>query len=192
MTYFDSWHSSSILFVNTITIDKRTKRDGLFMSRNTLYCILLLLGTALGLSGCQLGMVTPSDKEASLIELSESANTIASELTQFADTEADLNAVKVNPYKKDLTYYQMHQLTSIDWSGPVEPLLRRLAYASHYQLRVLGNVPAIPPIVTIHKRNAMVGDLVYDAALQVRYVAAITVFPQSQVIELSYNPVAEG
>jgi len=137
-------------------------------------------------------MVSPNKKEASLVELSESANTVASELTQLADTAADLNAVKVNPDKKDVTYYQMHQLASVDWSGPVEPLLRRLAYISHYKVRVLGNVPAIPPIVTIHKRNAMVGDLLYDAALQAQNVATITVFPQSQIIELSYNPLAEG
>jgi len=162
------------------------------MLRNTLTRFIAVDLMILSLWGCQAQMVTPPHKEASLVELSESANSVSSELMQLADTAADLNAVKVNPNKKDLTYYQMHQLASIDWSGPVEPLIRRLAYICHYKVRVLGNEPAIPAIVTIHKRNAMVGDLLYDAALQVQNMATITVFPQSQVIELSYNPVAEG
>lgn len=162
------------------------------IKRNTLGQWITIGCIIAALMGCQAQMVTPPPKEASLVELSETANSVSRDLHQLADVATDLNAVKVNPNKKDLTYYQMHQIASIDWSGPVEPLLRRLAYISHYKLRVLGNPPAIPPLVTIHKRNAMVGDLLYDAALQSQNVASITVFPQSQVIELSYDPVAEG
>ena len=38
----------------------------------------------------------------------------------------------------------MGGVTSIDWSGPIEPLLRQIAHASDYRLRVLGTRSGYP------------------------------------------------
>jgi defect-in-organelle-trafficking protein DotD len=76
--------------------------------------------------------------------------------------------------------------TSIDWSGPVEPLVRQIARVSDYRLRVLGTPPAIPVIVTIYERHAKLGDVLRDVAYQCNKRASIIIFPESRVIELRY------
>jgi defect-in-organelle-trafficking protein DotD len=82
--------------------------------------------------------------------------------------------------------YGMQGLTTIDWSGPVEPLLKQIAMAANYRLRVLGTPPAIPVIVTIFSKNKMLGDVLRDVGYQCGRRATVVVYPGSQVIELRY------
>lgn len=82
--------------------------------------------------------------------------------------------------------YGMGGVTSVDWSGPVEPLVRQMARAANYRVRVLGTPPAIPVIVTIYTKNAMLGDILRDIGYQCGRRASLVVYPESQVIELRY------
>ncbi len=82
--------------------------------------------------------------------------------------------------------YGMGGTTSVDWSGPVEPLVNQLAKASNYRVRVLGTRPAIPVIVTVNEKRAMLGDILRDVGYQCGERAAVIVFPNSRVIELRY------
>jgi defect-in-organelle-trafficking protein DotD len=80
----------------------------------------------------------------------------------------------------------MAGLTSVDWSGPVEPLVQQLANVGNYQLRVLGKKPAIPVLVSVYDKNTMLADVIRDVGYQCGRRATIVVFPESRVIELRY------
>jgi len=82
--------------------------------------------------------------------------------------------------------YNMGGLTTVDWSGPIEPLLQQMARAADYRVRVLGTQPAIPVLVTIYAKNAMLGDVLRDAGYQCGRRASVVVYPESRVIELRY------
>ncbi len=82
--------------------------------------------------------------------------------------------------------YGMAELTSIDWSGPVEPLVRQVARAANYRVRVLGQPPAIPVIVTLYDKNRMLADVLSDIGYQCGRRASVIVYPESRVIELRY------
>jgi defect-in-organelle-trafficking protein DotD len=82
--------------------------------------------------------------------------------------------------------YGMDGITSVDWSGPVEPLVRQIAKSANYRVRVLGTPPAIPVMVTVFTKNAMLGDILRDVGYQTGRRAAVVVFPESRVIELRY------
>jgi defect-in-organelle-trafficking protein DotD len=82
--------------------------------------------------------------------------------------------------------YGMGGITSVDWSGPVEPLVKQIARASNYRVRVLGREPAIPVLVTVNTRNAMLGDILRDVGYQCGERATVLIFPESRVIELRY------
>lgn len=82
--------------------------------------------------------------------------------------------------------YGMDQLTDIDWSGPIEPLIRQIAQAANYRVRVLGTPPAIPVLVTLYDKNRMLADVLRDAGYQAGRRAQIVIFPESRVIELRY------
>jgi defect-in-organelle-trafficking protein DotD len=82
--------------------------------------------------------------------------------------------------------YGMSGLTSVDWSGPVEPLVRQIAKSVNYRTRVLGRAPAIPVMVSIYDKNMMVADILRDVGYQCGRRAAVVVYPDNRVIELRY------
>ncbi|MBS0286300.1 MAG: type IVB secretion system lipoprotein DotD [Proteobacteria bacterium] len=80
----------------------------------------------------------------------------------------------------------MGGLASLDWSGPIEPLLEKVAEMTRYRVKVLGPIPAIPVIVTISSRERVVADILKDAGLQAGKRANLIVYPTSRIIELRY------
>lgn len=82
--------------------------------------------------------------------------------------------------------FGMGGLTSVDWSGPVEPLIRQMAKASNYRVRVLGTRPAIPVMVSVYDKNMMLADILRDVGYQCGERATVVIYPESRVIELRY------
>lgn len=81
----------------------------------------------------------------------------------------------------------MGGLASLDWSGPIEPLLEKIADMTHYRVKVLGPIPAVPLIVNISSRERVVADILKDAGLQAGKRANLVVYPTSRIIELRYT-----
>lgn len=82
--------------------------------------------------------------------------------------------------------YGMGGLASVDWSGPIEPLVRQMAKVTGYRVRVLGTEPAIPVLVTVYDKNMMIADILRDVGYQAGRRAAVVIYPDSRVIELRY------
>jgi len=125
----------------------------------------------------------PNAADASLAESSFAVSRAISSLSETA--QASRPNVKLSP-PPDPHTYGMANLTSIDWSGPVEPLIREISRASGYRTRVLGSSPAIPVMVSVYDKNMMMGDILRDVAYQCGRRATVVVFPESRVIELRY------
>jgi len=77
----------------------------------------------------------------------------------------------------------------LDWSGPIEPLLYEVARLTDYRVKILGNTPPIPIIVSITAENRTIADIVKDAGLQAGKRANLVVYPCSRIIELRYAAV---
>ncbi len=124
-----------------------------------------------------------SKSEASLAEASYSVSRSIVDLAETAQAAHPLPNPGPPPNPAS---YGMAGLTTLDWSGPVEPLLKQMAVASNYRLRVLGTPPAIPVLVTIYAKNVMLGDVLRDVGYQCGRRAAVVVYPESRCIELRY------
>ena len=74
----------------------------------------------------------------------------------------------------------------VDWVGPLFPLLNRIAELTHYRIKVLGREPALPIIVTVCQKGAIIADVLQNASFQAGVRAKILVFPENKVIELRY------
>jgi defect in organelle trafficking protein DotD len=120
-------------------------------------------------------------------DLADAAIAATDSLEQLAALDAERKVVRVEPQTQEQIDYHMHQLASVDWSGPAEPLIRRLAQAVDYHVRVIGKAPPHVIIVNISKRNVTVGELLRDVALQIHRDADVVVFPQSKLIEIHYH-----
>jgi defect-in-organelle-trafficking protein DotD len=125
----------------------------------------------------------PSGPDVALSEASYSVSRSIVSLSEIAQASRPLPALDPPPNPAS---YGMAELTSVDWSGPVESLVKQLAEASNYRLRVLGNKPALPVLVTVSAKNEMLADVLRDVGYQCGRRANVVVFPDSRVIELRY------
>jgi defect-in-organelle-trafficking protein DotD len=124
-----------------------------------------------------------SKTENSLAEASYSVSRSIVDLAEVAQAAHPLPALAPPPSPAS---YGMGGLTTVDWSGPIEPLLKQISLASGYRLRVLGTEPAIPVLVTLYSINIKLGDVLRDVAYQGGRRASVVVYPDTRVIELRY------
>jgi len=121
--------------------------------------------------------------DVSLAEASFAVSRSIVDLSEIAQASRPLPNLEPPPNPAS---YGMAQITSVDWSGPVEPLVRQLANASNYQIRVLGAQPGIPVLVTVSAKNMMLADVLRDVGYQCGRRANVVIFPGSRIIELRY------
>lgn len=147
----------------------------------------LILLPAVLLSSCAAPPPPPGDRlTPSQTSLAEASYSVSRSLVDLAETSQAAHPLPDLAPPPSPATYGMAGLTSIDWSGPIEPLVRQIAKAARYRVRVLGTSPAIPVIVTVYTKNAMLGDILRDAGYQCGRRAAVVVFPETRVIELRY------
>lgn len=149
--------------------------------------IVPLLIAASMLAGC----VSPYDPPApqpsdpAAFKLAEAATSVTSSLT----TLEGIRKAENPQYQKQLpsaNSFGMYQLTSIDWTGPIGPIVRKIAAAANYRLSVLGNPPAIPVIIAIHAKNLPLGQILRNIDYQAGRKAYIYVNARTRTIELRY------
>lgn len=118
--------------------------------------------------------------------LAEASYSVSRSLVDLAETAQAAHPIPNLAPPPSPATYGMGGLTTVDWSGPVEPLVRQIAAVANYRVVVCGTEPAIPVIVTIYEKNAMLGDILRNVGYQCGRRATVTVFPGSRVIELRY------
>lgn len=155
--------------------DKAPKQIGLLILFSILLCACTVPRIPCGYS--------VNKQEASLAEASYSVSRSIVDLAATAQAAHPLPDLTPPPSPAS---YGMAGLTTVDWSGPIEPLIRQIARASEYRVRVLGTRPAIPVLVTVYQKNAMLGDILRDVGYQGGRRAAVVVYPASRLIELRY------
>ncbi len=119
-------------------------------------------------------------------QLIASAKTIETSLAMLARHQDDNNVPLLNTAPLVTAEGGMGFTADIDWTGPVEPLIRKIADMADYKLKVLGTTPAIPIIVSISQNQAVIADILKNAGMQSGKRANIVVFPANRVIELRY------
>lgn len=118
--------------------------------------------------------------------LAEASYAISKSVVDLAETAQAAHPLPNVPPAPSPASYGMDGLTTVDWSGPVQPLLEQMARAANYRVRTLGTEPAIPVLVTVYAKNQMLGDILRDVGFQCGRRASVTIYPESRVIELRY------
>lgn len=119
-------------------------------------------------------------------ELITAAKTVETSLALLARTQEENNVPLLNTAPLVTPEGGMSGKADIDWTGPIEPLVRKLAGMTDYKVKVLGNAPAIPIIISISQDNAIIADVLKNAGMQAGKRANIVVFPANRVIEIRY------
>lgn len=119
-------------------------------------------------------------------QLAEAATSVSKSLNHLDEIQEAVTPPPPHYTPPDPAAYGMNNLVTIDWSGPIEPLLEQIAEASAYTVRVLGVEPAIPVMVYLDKTNRPLGEILRDAGYQCGQKADIVVYPKTKIIELRY------
>ncbi len=80
----------------------------------------------------------------------------------------------------------MGGVADVDWTGPIGPLVEKIALMTNYRVKTLGNEPAIPILISINVKRSVIADILQNASLQAGKRAHILVFPSSRLIEVRY------
>lgn len=80
----------------------------------------------------------------------------------------------------------LSRVVSLNWNGPVEPLLKQIAAKAGYSVNVLGTRPAIPALVNISANNQKLSTILRNTGYQVSAKARVAVYPSKRLIELRY------
>ncbi len=149
----------------------------------SLLVVVMLAGCASKVTYKKPPQNEPSDDAT--IKLAEAANSVSDSLIELARIEKE---TKPRRYRNliDSHNFNLQTRASVDWSGPVEEVLKRVAKASYFRLRVLGRPPAIPALVSITSRDKTLADILRNLDYQVGKKADIKVYPHRKVIELRY------
>ena len=164
---------------------------------------ILVLGLALTLTGCSsdskkvvdlnLSYMTDSSAPAQtndakaqqqLAEAASSINQSLSELSniqQATHPDVDMGS-PINAQATGMT-----QVTSIDFNGTLDDVLKNIAQMSNYKLNTIGTPPAIPVIINLHEKNKTLADILRNVSYQAAKQATIKVYPKDHVIELRYH-----
>ena len=126
----------------------------------------------------------PSDDAS--IKLAEAADSVSNSMMQMAKTEKILTPPQVDNTATIPNTNNLNQHASVDWSGPIGELTQRIAEAAHYKLRVLGNEPAIPVLISLNLKDYSLGDILRNIDYQAGNKASIHVYPNHKVVELRY------
>src|SRR5476651_2275897 len=112
------------------------------------------------------------------IQNAQAATTVSNSLTELGSLQRAVTPPLAMKNLPDPNAYNMDSLASIDWAGPIGPIVQQIARASHYQLRVLGRLPAIPVLISINEKNMPLGYILRDIDFQSGNKANIVVFPE--------------
>lgn len=147
----------------------------------SLMCCLIL-------SGCASNHApnTHSASDPSNVTLAEAATSVSNSLVNLAATEQAAFHPIGNQSMPDPATYGMGGRASIDWSGPIEPLIQQIAQTAAYRVTIVGREPGVPILVTINSKNEMLGDILSNVAFQCGKRADVILYPETQVIELRY------
>lgn len=172
------------------------------MKKRNLLLFIPVISTAMFLSGCasdskqfvdlNLRYVPTSSVPATSdpnaqAQIADTATSVNQSLQQLSAIQQATNPGVRMGHPMDPHSIGMAQQVSLNWTGPIEPVLKKIARASNYQLRVLGNRPAIPVIVIVHTRNATLASILRNVTYQATGKANINIYPHAKIIELRYR-----
>ena len=161
------------------------------MKTKSFFTITVLL-LAIQLVGCsstnnEVAIVThDQDLRVAGSKLTAAAESVGKSLQELAKIDRAVNPQIKLPSPSDPDRIGMGQIGSIDWNGPVGPIVQKIADATHYKLKVLGSIPAVPILISVTAKDMPLADILRNIEFQCGRRANIAVYASRNIIELRY------
>ena len=120
-------------------------------------------------------------------QLASSADRVAASLHKLALVQYAKTPKLAMPPIADANRIGMGKRVSIQWTGPAEPLVRKLADMCHYKVQVLGHRTPSPTLISINVNDTSIAEIIRNVTYQATQSANIAVFPDKRIIEIRYK-----
>ena len=122
-------------------------------------------------------------------KLTEAASSVINSMNELAALKIAAEPEHKYTAEPNNQMATLQQETSIDWNGPVEPIMRKIASTGKFKFKVLGTRPTIPVIVSLKMKNSALSDIIRNISYQTSGKAKIAIYTKQKVLELRYNNV---
>ncbi len=129
----------------------------------------------------------PENMERNMQQLSKAGESINSAINTLENIERYKKNRIIRVIDEDMVKYGLGSKVQVDWTGPIEPLLREIAAVSGYNFKIVGMSPAIPVLVSSIHDNVEIGDIAREAHLQSKDRADVVIYPKNKTIEIRYT-----
>jgi len=85
---------------------------------------------------------------------------------------------------------ELQRVMTIDWTGPIEPITKKVADRAGYSFQINGNSPSTPIIISVTSREKQVVEMLRDIGLQAGRRADIVVDIEKKTVELNYVSIS--
>lgn len=120
--------------------------------------------------------------------LAEAADRSTTALEALAAVEqARSPGIAVEPISNVPT--ELARAITVNWVGPVEPIVKTLADRASYGFMAIGEQPPVPVVVSVNVENRPVIDVLRSIGLQLGQRADVRVDAVRRMIEIHYAPV---
>lgn len=153
--------------------------------------IVLSLCLLVSVAACSYTRPDPqlvAEPNAVTLRLAQAADRAANALDNLAAIEQTRTPTDLPPLAASAPP-ELRRSVTVNWIGPAEPIVKQLADRASYELKVTGNSPETPVIVSINVRNQPVIESLRDIGLQLGGRAALKVDASLKIVELSYGNV---
>ena len=172
------------------------KKQELYFSKNFMVFSALVL-SILGLSGCGSStyhktmkrdpQVVASPDKVSLM-LAQAADKASNALESLAAVEQSrAPAVSVQPVHNAPP--ELQRAITVNWIGPADQLVKKLADRASYSFLVVGDRPPVPVVVNVDAENKPVIEVLRSTGLQLGVRGDVKVDSTRKMVELHYAPV---
>lgn len=131
------------------------------------------------------------------MKLAEYAESASRSQRLLAQTERDFRTAtrgvdlavsgqSVSPPRPAGQPHGLDKVVEVQWSGPLEEVVKRIANESGYQYVVTGRRPPLPIIVSLATTRASLYDALMDVGQQAGNAASVVVKTSTRTLEVRY------
>lgn len=128
-----------------------------------------------------------SDNLSTQQALMQASNSVSTSMQHLAAVQAAAHPHAKPAAPLNAKQVGMAQRVSINWIGPVQPLLKKVAHNAGYRLKVIGKHPSMPIIISINVRNKPLAEIYRSIMYQAQSQASIHLYAKQRTIELNYK-----
>jgi defect in organelle trafficking protein DotD len=161
--------------------------NGILMTLVKRFVVLFLAGSLVACTNAPKPQLVVEPENITM-RLAQAADRASSALDTLAAIEQVRTPTDLPPLAASAPP-ELRRSVTVNWIGPAEPIAKQLADRASYQLKVTGNTPEVPVIVSLNVRNQPVIEILRDLGLQLGGRAELKVDANLKVVELSYGNV---